>query len=104
MSYYTGNQSSIPTTDVGTFTSLPSYYWWEAGAAWGGLIDYWAYTNDTTYNPTVTQALLAQVGPDNNYMPPAQDTNLVCQGTFYRLRKGDEECHRNDKADERTGQ
>lgn len=35
------------------------------------MIDYWAYTNDTSYNPTVTQALQAQVGPENNYMPPA---------------------------------
>ena len=37
---------------------------------WGGLIDYWAYTGDESFNPTVTEALLAQVGPDNDYMPP----------------------------------
>lgn len=41
-----------------------------------GMIDYWAYTNDTSYNPTVSQALLAQVGPDNNYMPPAYYSSL----------------------------
>lgn len=40
------------------------------------MIDYWAYTNDTSYVPTVQQALLAQVGPDNNYMPPAYDASL----------------------------
>lgn len=40
------------------------------------MIDYWAYTNDTSYVPTVQQALLAQVGPDNNYMPPAYDSSL----------------------------
>lgn len=74
MGYYKNNQTSTPTSAIGT---LPSpVYWWEAGAVWGGLIDYWAYTNDTSYNPTVTQALLAQVGPDNNYMPTAYTAQL----------------------------
>ncbi|KAK4950579.1 i-AAA protease yme1 [Elasticomyces elasticus] len=63
-SWYHNNQSSTAATAVGTFPA--PYYWWEAGAVWGGLVDYWAYTNDSSYNPTVTQALLAQVGPDNN--------------------------------------
>lgn len=68
MSLYTNNQSSTPYVDVGT---LPApYYWWEAGAVWGGMVDYWAYTQDDSYVPTVTQALLAQVGPDDNYMAP----------------------------------
>lgn len=74
MSYYKNNASGTATTAVGT---LPApLYWWEAGAVWGGMIDYWAYTNDTSYNPTITQALLAQVGPDNNYMPPAYYPSL----------------------------
>ena len=74
MTYYKNNQSSTATTAIGT---LPApLYWWEAGAVWGGMIDYWAYTNDTSYNPTITQALLAQVGPDNNYMPPAYYASL----------------------------
>ena len=74
MSWYQNNQTATPETAVGT---LPApLYWWEAGAVWGGMIDYWAYTNDTSYNPTVTQALQAQVGPDNNYMPPAYFTSL----------------------------
>ena len=51
-------------------------YWWEGGAIWGGMIDYWAYTNDKSYVATVQQALLAQVGPDNNYMPPAYEASL----------------------------
>ncbi|KAL9132445.1 MAG: hypothetical protein Q9175_006379, partial [Cornicularia normoerica] len=25
------------------------YFWWEAGAVWGSLIDYWNYTGDTQY-------------------------------------------------------
>lgn len=74
MSYYQNNQTTTANTSIGT---LPApLYWWEAGACWGALIDYWAYTNDTSYNPTVTQALLAQVGPDNNYMPPAYYSSL----------------------------
>lgn len=36
------------------------------------MIDYWRYTNDTTYNDEVVQALQHQVGPFNDYMPPNQ--------------------------------
>lgn len=36
------------------------------------MIDYWHYTNDTSYNSEISQALLHQVGPDNDYMPPNQ--------------------------------
>lgn len=46
------------------------YYWWNAGAMFGSLIDYWYYTGDDTYNAVTTQAMLWQVGPDVNYMPP----------------------------------
>lgn len=74
ISYYQTNASGTPPENVGT---LPQpLYWWQAGAMWGGLVDYWAYTNDSSYNPTITQALLAQVGPDNNYMPPAYFSSL----------------------------
>lgn len=40
------------------------------------MIDEWAYTNDSSYISTIQQALLAQVGPDSNYMPPAYDASL----------------------------
>ncbi|KAK3072355.1 i-AAA protease yme1 [Teratosphaeriaceae sp. CCFEE 6253] len=74
MSWYQNNQSSTATTAVGT---LPApLYWWEAGAVWGGMIDYWAYTNDTSYVSTIQQALLAQVGPNNDYMMPAYYASL----------------------------
>lgn len=73
-SWYHNNVSGTPATAVGT---LPApLYWWEAGAVWGGMVDYWAYTNDTSYNAVTTQALMAQVGPDFNYMPPAYFTSL----------------------------
>jgi mannan endo-1,6-alpha-mannosidase len=74
MSYYQTNQSGTPPENVGTLPQ-PSY-WWEAGAMWGGMVDYFAYTNDSSYNPTITQALQAQVGPDENYMPPAYFASL----------------------------
>lgn len=52
------------------------YYWWEAGAMFGALIDYWHYTGDTTYNPVSTEALLWQVGDDDDYMPLNQTKSL----------------------------
>ncbi|KAF8855286.1 mannan endo-1,6-alpha-mannosidase [Acephala macrosclerotiorum] len=67
MKYYTGNISNTPST-VGV---LPGpYYWWEAGAMWGALLDYYHYTGDDTYNNVTTQALYSQVGPDWDYMVP----------------------------------
>ena len=39
------------------------------------MVDYWHYTGDTTYNDIVEQALLFQVGPNNDYMPPNQTKN-----------------------------
>lgn len=43
----------------------------------GQMIEYWYYTGDSTYNAVVTQGLLAQVGPDNDYMPPNQTKTEV---------------------------
>lgn len=42
----------------------------------GSLIDYWYYTEDKTYNDVTTEALLFQVGPEANYMPPNQSKSL----------------------------
>src|SRR5580698_4016835 len=70
MSYYNGNTSG---NTPGLLPEPPSgYYWWEAGAMWGTLIDYWFITGDTTYNDVTSQALLFQVGPNQDYMPPNQ--------------------------------
>ncbi|CAK7238526.1 hypothetical protein SEUCBS140593_010777 [Sporothrix eucalyptigena] len=67
LSFYTGNQPG------GTPGLLPTpYYWWEAGAMLGSLIDYWYYTGDTQYNELTSQGLLFQVGPYDDYMPPNQ--------------------------------
>lgn len=45
------------------------YYWWQAGALWGELIEYWAATGDEQYNKLITEALLFQTGPERNFMP-----------------------------------
>jgi mannan endo-1,6-alpha-mannosidase len=71
MSFYYGNE----TNGIPGLLGDP-YYWWEAGAAFGALVDYWYYTGDPSYNEVTTQALLFQVGPDENYMPPNQSKSL----------------------------
>ncbi|KAF2664554.1 glycosyl hydrolase family 76 protein [Microthyrium microscopicum] len=64
LTFYTGDKPG------GTPGVLPKpYYWWQAGALWGGLIEYWSYTGDDTYNKLVTDALLFQIGPQKNFMP-----------------------------------
>ena len=64
--YNGGNGSSIP----GLFPT--PYYWWNAGLAFDSLVNYWAVTGDETYNDVVSQGLLFQVGPNNDYLPPNQ--------------------------------
>lgn len=43
----------------------------------GEMVEYWYYTGDTTYNAEVKQALLHQVGDNNDYMPANQTKSLV---------------------------
>ncbi|KAI1842262.1 hypothetical protein JX266_011547 [Neoarthrinium moseri] len=67
LQYYTGNE----TGDVPG--NLPDpYYWWEAGALFGTMIDYWAFTGDDTYVDITFQALQHQVGDDGDFMPQNQ--------------------------------
>ncbi|KAK0628176.1 glycosyl hydrolase family 76-domain-containing protein [Bombardia bombarda] len=57
MSFYDGDQpGGIPGL------LPPPYYWWEAGALMGALVDYWYYTGDTTWNNITQEGLLHQVG------------------------------------------
>ena len=67
MSYYTGwKPGDVPG-------NLPEpYFWWLAGAMFGGLVDYSHYTGDSEYDEITMQALLHQVGEDENYMPQNQ--------------------------------
>ncbi|KAK3940895.1 glycosyl hydrolase family 76-domain-containing protein [Diplogelasinospora grovesii] len=77
MTYYVGNQSgNTPGILPGPPPAGP-YYWWEAGAMWGTLVDYWHYTGDTTYNQLATDSLLFQANqPQDNYMPPNWTASL----------------------------
>ncbi|KIH94934.1 mannan endo-1,6-alpha-mannosidase [Sporothrix brasiliensis 5110] len=66
MSYYSGNASS--------FADLPDpYYWWEAGALMGAMLDYSYYTNDTTYDDIVATAILQNTGPAHDFIVPAHE-------------------------------
>lgn len=38
----------------------------------GAMINYWYYTGDTAYNKLTSEALLFQIGPNADYMPPNQ--------------------------------
>lgn len=63
MSYYPGTDQA--------FADLPKpYYWWECGAMMGAMLDYSHYTQDSTYDRMLATALLAQVGPNFDYMLP----------------------------------
>jgi mannan endo-1,6-alpha-mannosidase len=77
MTYYSGNETGgVPGLLPGPCASLECYYWWEAGAMFGALINYWQYTGDDSYNPTVIQALQFQIGPEENFNPPNQSKNM----------------------------
>lgn len=69
MDYYNGNETG---ETPGMFVA--PYYWWEAGAAWNSMLDYWFYTGDDTYNSIVKSSLLFQTGENWNYMPSNQTT------------------------------
>lgn len=67
MQYYTGDE---PGDAPG---NLPEpYYWWEAGAMFGSLVDYWFYTGDDTWNNATIQGMLHQASPTANFMPDNQ--------------------------------
>ncbi|KAI1477959.1 glycoside hydrolase family 76 protein [Daldinia eschscholtzii] len=71
LKYYTGNNTGD------TPGNLPDpYFWWEAGAMFGTLVDYWFYTGDKTYNDVTMQALQHQAGEDRDYMPQNQTRSL----------------------------
>ncbi|KAI0194639.1 glycoside hydrolase family 76 protein [Astrocystis sublimbata] len=71
LKYYTGNETGD------TPGNLPDpYFWWEAGAMFGTMVDYWFYTGDESYNEATTQALIHQSGDDRDFMPTNQTRTL----------------------------
>ncbi|KLU90473.1 hypothetical protein MAPG_10327 [Magnaporthiopsis poae ATCC 64411] len=76
MAYYHGDEPGhIPGVLPGPPPDGP-YYWWNGGALMGAMIDYWHYTNDSTYNQIVKDALLFQSGPQRDFMEPNWTASL----------------------------
>ncbi|KAK4205126.1 putative mannan endo-1,6-alpha-mannosidase precursor [Triangularia verruculosa] len=77
MAYYHGEE---PGNIPGVLPGPPpagAYYWWEGGALWGTMVDYWHYTHDQAYNDVTERALLFQANyPHNDYMPPNWTASL----------------------------
>ncbi|CAI6262566.1 unnamed protein product [Periconia digitata] len=58
--------------------NLPApYYWWECGAMFNALIDYWYYTGDDQYNEITTQAMQHQVGEKIVAFMPENQTKTL---------------------------
>jgi mannan endo-1,6-alpha-mannosidase len=69
MIHYTGNETGqIPGKIPNT--------WWEGGAMFMALIQYWYYTGDTTYNSEVSTGMQWQAG-DGDYMPSNYSSYIV---------------------------
>lgn len=69
--FYTGNNTGDNPGN------LPDpYFWWEAGAMFGALIDYWALTGDDSYNAITLQALVHQATPMADFMPRNQTRTM----------------------------
>merc|ERR1712000_208210 len=84
LQYYHGNETGqVPGILPGPPPSgLGDYYWWEGGAMWGTLIDYWFLTGDDTYNDLIKEGVLFQVPFSNvgyNYK------NSIANGCFFNI-------------------
>ncbi|KAL2256346.1 hypothetical protein VTK26DRAFT_1812 [Humicola hyalothermophila] len=76
LQYYHGNETGQTPGILPGPPPAGDYYWWEAGAMWGTLIDYWKLTGDDTYNDLVMEAMVFQAGPDRDYQPPNVTASL----------------------------
>jgi mannan endo-1,6-alpha-mannosidase len=56
----------------GSLLPYPPYFWWESGAMWGVMLDYWSATGDSTYNDEAATSIQSQVGEDKDFMPADQ--------------------------------
>jgi mannan endo-1,6-alpha-mannosidase len=73
VSYYQGTDAGdilgiLPGPPTSSNTTDESS-WWESGAMWDTLISYWHDTGDAQYNDLITQGLLSQAWPGNDFMP-----------------------------------
>lgn len=69
MTWYAGNETGqIPGKLLNT--------WWEGGAMFMALIQYWHFTGDTTYNNEVSVGMQFQAG-NGDYMPSNYSNYIV---------------------------
>ncbi|KAH5025172.1 hypothetical protein HBI25_075620 [Parastagonospora nodorum] len=66
MALYQGGAEGTAIENVGIWPQ--PHYWWEGGAAWGGMIEYSMFTGDDSFTKTLQQALTANYGPANNFI------------------------------------
>lgn len=81
MTYYKGNLSGqipgeLPGPPPNPSITNQGYFWWETGAMFGSLIDYWYYTGDSTYNDVVIEGMMFQTGSNNDYLPQNQTNGM----------------------------
>lgn len=76
MSLYKNNATGTAIEDVGIWPQ--PHYWWEGGAAWGGMIEYSQFTGDNSHVETLQQALTANYGPDNDFIMSYRKSQTVC--------------------------
>lgn len=69
LQYYNGNETGQTPGILPGPPPAGDYYWWEGGAMWGTLIDYWFLTGDSTYNDLIMQGMLWQTGDNDDFMP-----------------------------------
>lgn len=69
MSYYKGSASAYVDLDA-------PYWWWQSGALFGAMSDYSHYTGDKSYDQTIATALLAQTGPQYDFMSPQHEGQM----------------------------
>lgn len=66
MELYKNNATGTSEQDIGIWPA--PHYWWEGGAAWGGMIEYSMFTGDQSHVNTLQQALTANYGPANDFI------------------------------------
>lgn len=67
LDYYEGTRYG---GTVGMFQD--PYYWWEAGEAFGSMLGHWYFCENDTFETIIYDALIAQKGKSNDYIPSNQ--------------------------------
>jgi mannan endo-1,6-alpha-mannosidase len=60
------------SSTAGHFVQPEPWFWWLSGKAWNGLMEYTVFTGDTTYQADLLAAMMDNVGPNFDFVPPEQ--------------------------------